>query len=213
MLGTYRVGSPLLNVTANRSHPGGVATVKWDDESVEPDEFTLVKDGVLADFQTTREQAAWLAPYYNKTGTPVHSHGCASTDSALDVTLQNVPNLQLMPGAKAASFDDLVADTEKGLALMNVSVHMDTQQLTGFVLGTMREINKGKLGRFVIGGALDFRTPEFWKSLTALGGSESTRWFGQRTEKGEPSQRSYYSVGAVPAKFKDAAIIDFMRKA
>jgi predicted Zn-dependent protease len=118
-----------------------------------------------------------------------------------------------MPGTRHTSFEDLVAATEKGIALMNVSVHMDTQQLTGFVTGTMREIVKGKLGRFIVGGALDFRTPEFWKSLAALGGPQSTRWFGHRAEKGEPTQSSYYSIGAVPATFKNAAIIDFMRKA
>jgi hypothetical protein len=90
---------------------------------------------------------------------------------------------------------------------------MDAQQLNGLVLGTMREITKGKLGRFILGGALDFRAPEFWKSLAALGGPHTTRWFGQQTEKGEPAQYHYHSVGAVPAKFQNAAIIDFMRKA
>src|SRR5581483_4998956 len=68
MLGHYQVGASLLTVTGNRSDPGGASTVKWDDERVEPDAMTLVKDGVLSDFQTLRETAGWLN---------ARSHGCA----------------------------------------------------------------------------------------------------------------------------------------
>ncbi|HEU4642620.1 MAG TPA: metallopeptidase TldD-related protein, partial [Gemmatimonadaceae bacterium] len=57
MLGSYKAGAPLLTVTANRSQPGALATVRWDDEGVVPESFDLVRDGVLTDFQTTRESA------------------------------------------------------------------------------------------------------------------------------------------------------------
>jgi TldD protein len=214
MLGTYHVGSPLLTVTANRSQAGGAATVKWDDEAVEPEEFTLVKDGVLADYQTTREQATWLTPWYQKTGRAVRSHGCANTMDAQAITLQNAPNLQFMPGAQDVSFDDLVAGTSKGYALLDAGqVMMDPQQLNGLIVGTMREIIKGKLGRFVYGSALDVRAPDFWKTLKAIGGAKQTQWFGFQSSKGEPMQSNYHSVGAVPAKFENTAIIDLMRKA
>jgi TldD protein len=213
MLGTYQMGSPLLTVTANRSHVGGAATVQWDDEAVVPDEFAIVNKGVLVDYQTTREQAAWLAPYYAKTGKPVRSHGCASTQSAVDVTLQNAPNLQLQPGQQDVTFADLVANTEKGIAVLDLMATMDSQRLNGIGLGTMREITKGKLGRRIVNGAITFRAPELWKNLTGLGGPTSTRWFGMRSRKGEPVQSNVHSVGAVPAKFANTAIIDYTRKA
>jgi TldD protein len=209
MAGTYQVGSPLLTVTANRSHPGGAATVRWDDEGVVPEEFTLVREGIVTDFQTTREQAAWLAPYYAKMGKPVRSHGCAGAPSGINVTLQQPPNLRIHGGAKDLSFDDLVAGTDKGIAVLGLNLMMDAQRLNGIGFGTFREIKNGKIGRFLAGGVLGVRTPELWKNLTALGGDASTRWYGMRREKGEPEQRTVHGVGAVPAKFANVAVVNF----
>ncbi len=60
MAGTLAVASPLITIAANRSLPTGAATAQWDDEGVVANETVLVRDGILADFQTTRESAsAW----------------------------------------------------------------------------------------------------------------------------------------------------------
>jgi TldD protein len=214
MLGTYPIGSSLLNVTANRSHPGGCATVKWDDEAVVPDDFTLVQDGVLMDYQTTRAQVNTLESYYSKINRPLRSHGCASSESGSTITMENLPNVQMMPGAKDTTFEELVRDTGKGVALVAVqAVPMDPQQLNGMAFGSLREIRNGKLGRFLTGAAVEFRAPNLWKSLDAIGGPSSTRWIGLQSWKGEPRQSTFHSVGAVPARFKNVAVIDFMRKA
>jgi len=215
MLGSYSYGTPLLTVTANRSRPGGAATVRWDDEGVVPEEFALVREGTLTDFQTTREQAAWLAPAYGKTGRPVRSNGCAngSWDAAC-VPLDHPPNLVMAPGGRAATFDDLVAGTEKGYAVLSAdAVLMDAQQLNGLAMGTIREITRGKLGRLVYSGALDIRAPELWKSLDAVGGPGTSESLGVWSTKGEPTQNSVFTVEAVPAKFKGVPVIDMMRKA
>jgi len=213
MLGTQVVASPQVQITANRSLPGGVATVQWDDEGVVPEPFTLVSKGLLVDYQTTREQAAWLAPYYQRAGLPVRSHGCAAASTALDLTMQQAPNLALMPGSGTATFESLVAGVEKGIALLDLSVSMDQQQLNGIGSGTMREIVHGKLGRFINGGALVFRAPELWKSVSALGGVGTQRWYGRARGKGEPGQQMDYSVGAVPAAIPQLSLIDATRKA
>jgi TldD protein len=213
MLGTYQVGSPLLTVKANRTLPGGAATVKWDDEGVEAEESTLVDKGILTDFQTTREQAAWLAPYYQRTGKPVRSRGCAGAESAMDVTIQHAPNLVMMPGAADISFDDMVAGTKKGIAVLSISSVMDQQSLNGMGRGAMREIDNGKLGKFIRGGAIVFRAPEFWRSLAAIGGAKSSMLQGHARGKGQPRQTSTHSVAAVPGKATQVAIIDALRKA
>jgi TldD protein len=188
--------------------------VKWDDEGVVPDEFTLVKDGILVDYQTTRDQVAWLAPYYEKAGRPMRSHGCAMASDASQITMQNLPNLQMMPDTRETSFTDLVTGTKKGVALLDVAfIMMDPQQLNGTVVGTVREIKNGKLGRVLNGAALVFRAPELWKSLDAIGGASSTCWSGRMSFKGQPMQQTMHSVGAVPARFKNAGITDFTRKA
>jgi len=212
-LGTLQVASPLVSVSANRSHPTGLATVRWDDEGVVPEDFTLVKDGVLVDYQTTREQAAWLEPYYQRIGHPVRSHGCANAGSALFITMQHVPNLALTPGRADTTFDDLVAGTEKGIAILSCNPSMDQQVLNGLGYCTMREIKRGKLGRYLHGGALMFRAPELWKNVVGLGGPKSMQWFGMGRGKGQPGQGTYHSVGAVPAKVTQLSIIDPGRKA
>ena len=69
------VAAPCISLTANRATPHGLTTVPWDDEGVACQAFPLITKGVLVDdYQTTREQAAWLAPWYTQHGLPIQSH-------------------------------------------------------------------------------------------------------------------------------------------
>jgi TldD protein len=190
-----------------------LATVKWDDEGVEPDEFMLVDQGVLVDYQTTREQAPWLAPWYQKQGKPVRSHGCAGADSALSITMQHAPNLVLGPGSDHVTFDDLVSDTKKGLAVLGAETKTDFQQRNGVVRGVVREIVNGKLGDMVGGLVALFNTTELLKNLLAIGGADSAAQFAASDLKGQPTQGTSHSVRAVPAKFANVSFIDPRRKA
>jgi TldD protein len=216
MLGSYQVGAPLLNVTANRSTPGCLGTVQWDDEAVVPDTFALVTNGILTDFQTTREQAAWLAPYYTKANRPVTSHGCASSESALFETMQTLPNVQVMPGAKEHSLEDLIAGVDHGIVMTSMNarfgIAMDQQQSSGVLHGTMRKIVKGKLGPYTYPNCVPmFHAPQFWKGLTAIGGPSSTEWSPVTYRKGQPEQMCYASAGGVPGRFNQVPFIDFFR--
>lgn len=216
MLGSYKAGAPLLTLTAERSRPGSLATVKWDDEGVTPEPFTLVKDGVLTDYQTTRESAAWLAPWYAKRGVPVRSHGCAAAPTALDVTTQHTPNLTLHPAATEAGYEDLLAGISDGIAVRALRVSMDWQRSSGFASApglTMYQVKRGKRVAMLTGAGILFRSSELWRGLVALGGPKSVVAAGGQSEKGEPSQTTGYSVHAPPAVFKDVTIIDATRKA
>jgi TldD protein len=149
ILGRYRLGTPALTVTANRSEPGGVATVRWDDDGVTPDQFTLVQDGIVQDYQTTREQVAWLDEWYRSTRRPSRSHGCANSASAAFCPLQARPNLVMAPGRAEATFEDLVADTPRGLAIEAGDLIMESRYLSGVIAGDVRgrvyEITNGKI--------------------------------------------------------------------
>lgn len=229
MLGTFHVTSPLVTVTANRSMPYGLATVKWDDEGVEPQSFPLIKRGVLVDYQTTREQAAWLAPYYQKSGMPVRSHGCAAATDALAVTLQHPPNFTLEPTASDVSLDALIGSVANGLLVEQGSVVQADAQVRNAVLSSprIRQIKNGRIGPLLVGGAILFNTIDFWKNLTALGGA-STRAvvpfssFPYRGEigqlfgmpvKGQPAQLTSHSAQAVAAVIANQPAIDLARKA
>jgi TldD protein len=212
-LGTYQAAAPLINVTANRSMSRGLATVKWDDEGVTPEDFSLVRDGVLVDYQTTREQARWLAPWYEKQGSAVRSHGCAAAESALFITMQQMPNLVLEPGTHEVGFADLVADTKQGLAVMKGSAATDFQAGNGTIHGVIREITNGRLGPVLTGLECLFNTTQLWKSIAVLGGRASTEQYPAQTEKGEPLQTTSFSVRAVPAKIAGVDFIDPRRRA
>jgi TldD protein len=213
MVGGYTAGASLLNVSANRSEPGACASVRWDDEGCEPDTFALVKDGILVDFQTTRESAGWLKSYYDRSGKPFRSHGCATCTTAVDAPLQRSPNLMMAPGREALDFDDLVAGVATGLAVRSASVDMDFQHLSGMVQGAVYQVKRGKRVARISGAALLIRAPELWKGLLALGGAASARRYGAYSDKGEPAQRTYHSVTAVPAAFKQLTLIDAERRA
>jgi TldD protein len=213
MLGSYQAGGPILNVTANRTEPGGCATTKWDDEGVLPDEFAIVKNGVLADFQTTRESAGWLKDIYAKEGKPVRSHGCAISPTALDAPLQHAPNLVLTGGRERLDFDALVGRLSKGMAIKNAGISTDFQNLNGVARGRFFEVKGGKLVARITGAGVLFRAPELWKGLMAVGGAASARRYGISTTKGEPTQSSYHSVTAVPGMFQQLTVVDALRKA
>lgn len=223
MLGTYRVSSPLVTLSATRSLPGGAATVKWDDEGVEPIDTTLVTRGTLTDFQTTRESASWLAPYYQKVGRAVRSSGGAGADRATTPTKTWPANYVLAHDATHdTSFDDLVANTKTGYAVKGGSARADFQCLNGWASGNIvYEIRNGKLGNTIMGAQVLFRAPEFWKNVSAIGGVSSAETVGARSGSQAALrllglQSAYtipHSVRAVPAQVSGLAVVDARRRA
>jgi TldD protein len=214
MLGSHQVGVPALTLTANRNERGAAGTVRWDDEGVESEEFTLVRDGILADFQTTRESASWLAEYYRGTGRAVRSHGCAVAPSALEIPLQHVPNLRLAAGPDHLDFDSAIAGVKSGLAVRGLVVDVDFQGGAGLGRsGLVYEIKGGQRVARVVGAGFLFRSAELWKDVVALGGHGSVQRFGMMARKGEPAQATYHSVAAPPVVFGQFTVIDPTRKA
>lgn len=214
MLGTFKVGSPLLTVTTNRSMPQGAATVKWDDEGVAPSEATLVKDGILADYQTTREAASWIASYYNRVGMPVRSNGCACVFGSAP-PMQRTPNLVMRPGTQNVTFEDLVKDTKRGLAVLGGGmIRTDFQALNGtFRYGRVYEVINGKLGTPIDNALVEYRAPEFWRNLKAIGGAQSAAPFGiEHWEDEKDDNRTPHTVSAVPAKVTGVAVADQWRR-
>lgn len=214
-LGT-QIASPQVNVTADRTTPTAVATAKWDDDGVMTENFPLVTKGILVDYQTTREQAAWLTPWYQKQGRPIRSHGCAGAEDALTPTIQHTPNLILQPGSNSLDFEQLVTGLEHGLVVQELDPHMDFQVSTGHAgVAGIIEVHHGKPTAHLRGGAqILFRATELWKNVEAVGGVGSLQWaISGLSRKGEPSQLTEFSIAAVPARVKQLAFIDPMKKA
>ena len=56
-VGKLKYGSKLMNITADRTMPGGMATIGFDDDGVKTTQFPIVRDGILVGLQTNRETA------------------------------------------------------------------------------------------------------------------------------------------------------------
>ena len=216
MLGSLKYGPEFMNVQGDRSQEGGLSTVGWDDDGVKPNDFLIVKNGVLNDYQTTREQAAWLDWWYKKQGTETRSHGCAYAQSWADVQFQRMPNVSLLPGERDLVWDDLIAATDRGIAIVgDGSFSIDQQRFNAQFGGqTYWEIKGGKIVGMLKDVAYQIRTPDFWNSMDMLGGRRSYQLGGSFFDgKGQPGQVNAVSHGSVPARFRNVNVINTGRKA
>jgi TldD protein len=216
MLGTLKYGPEFMNVQGDRSQPGSLSAVGWDDEGVRPDEFLIIKNGIFNDYQTTREQAPWLDWWYERQGQEMRSHGCSYAQSWADVQFQRMPNVSLLPGEQNHSWDDLIAATDRGIAIVGEgSFSIDQQRYNAQFGGQVfHEIRGGKIVGMLKDVAYQLRTPEFWNSMDMLGGRDSYEMGGAFNDgKGQPSQSNAVSHGCVPARFRNVNVINTGRRA
>jgi TldD protein len=216
VLGKLKFGSSLMNIRGDRSQPGSLGAIGWDDEGVKPESFDIVKNGVFVDYHTTREQAPLLADYYKRTGRPVRSHGCSYAQTWADVQFQRMPNVSLLPGEKDHSWDDLIAATDRGIAIVgDGSFSIDQQRYNAQFGGQLfYEIKGGKIVGMLKDVAYQMRTPEFWGALDMIGGKKSYHMGGAFGDaKGQPSQSNAVTHGCVPSRFRNINVINTGRKA
>jgi TldD protein len=211
MLGKLRYGPELMNVRGDRSQPTGCATIGYDDEGVKPEDFDIIRNGILVDYQTTREQASWLAWWYEKQGRPVRSHGTSNAESWSGVQFQRMPNVSLMPGERELSWQDIIAATDRGIAIIgDGSWSIDQQRYNAQFGGQMcYEIRGGKTVGLLKDVAYQLRTPDFWSSMDMIGGKASYALGGAFNDgKGEPGQSNTVSHGCVPSRFRQINVIN-----
>src|SRR2546423_8057448 len=216
MLGKFRYGPEFMNIQGDRSQEGACATIGYDDEGVKPETFLIIKNGVVNDYQTTREQAAWLKWWYDQQGKPARSHGCSNADSWGTVQFQRMPNVSLLPGAKDIGYDDLIAATDRGIAIEgDGSFSIDQQRYNAQFGGQVfHEIRNGKIVGQLKDVAYQMRTPDFWNSMDMIGGQKSYFLGGAFNDgKGQPPQSNAVSHGSVPSRFRNINVINTGRKA
>ena len=215
VLGTLRYGPDFMNVRGDRSEPGACATIGYDDEGVAPEDFLIVKNGILNDYQTTREQASWLAWWYEKQGKPVRSHGNSNASSWSSVQFQRMPNVSLMPGERDLGWEDLIAATDRGIAIVgDGSFSIDQQRYNAQFGGQVfHEIRGGKIVGMLKDVAYQMRTPDFWNAMDMIGGKASYQLGSAVNDgKGQPAQSNAVSHGCVPSRFRQINVINTGRE-
>ncbi|MGQ0650112.1 MAG: TldD/PmbA family protein [Gemmatimonadaceae bacterium] len=216
-LGKLKFGSPLMNVRGDRSQHGSLSACGWDDEGQKPDEFLIVDQGVLVNYHAiTRMQAPFLDWWYQQRGRPVRSQGCSYSQSWADVQFERMPNVSLLPGDKEQGFEDIIASTDRGIAIVgDGSFSIDQQRYNAQFGGQLfYEVRGGKITGMLKDVAYQIRTPEFWAAMDMLGGRASYELCGAFGDaKGQPSQSNAVSHGCVPTRHRQINVINTGRTA
>jgi TldD protein len=202
-LGRFRYGSKWINIVADRTQPYGMGTIGYDDDGVPSQRWHLIREGIFVDYQTTREQVAWIPG--------MRSHGCAHADSWSSVVFQRMPNVSLDPLDSRLTQDALMADIQDGILIVGPGSFSIDQQRYNFQFGgqVFWEIKNGKKGRMLRDVAYQARTPDFWNSCDGVAGRPEYLLCGVFNDgKGEPGQMNPVSHGCPPARFRQVNVIN-----
>ncbi|WP_305806012.1 TldD/PmbA family protein [Stenotrophomonas sp. YIM B06876] len=202
----FQYGSDKVTIIADKTQPGSLGAVGYDDEGVKTKQWDLIRDGKLVDFQTIRDQAHILGK--------TESDGCCYADSWSSVQFQRMANVSLAPGKTPLSVAELVKDVENGIYIIgDGSFSIDQQRYNAQFGGQLfYEIKDGKITRMLEDVAYQIRTPEFWNACTAVADERDYRLGGSFFDgKGQPGQVSAVSHGSSTARFNGINVINTAR--
>lgn len=200
---SFNYGSKIVNIFADKTQPGSLGAVGYDDEGVQCKRWDLVKDGVLVNYQAIRDQVHILGQN--------ESHGCCYAQSWSDVQFQRMPNVSLAPGKDPYAIDQMIKDVEKGIYIVGRGSYSIDQQRYNFQFGgtLYYEIKNGQVTGMLNDVAYQSNTQEFWNSCTKICDERDYRLFGSFFDgKGQPSQVSAVSHGSSTARFNGVNVIN-----
>ncbi|MCX2779141.1 TldD/PmbA family protein [Microbulbifer thermotolerans] len=205
--GKFQYGSDKVNIFADKTQPGSLGAVGYDDEGVKTKRWDLIKNGILVNYQAIRDQVHMLDQK--------ESHGCCYADSWSSVQFQRMPNVSLAPGEKKYSPKDMIRDVEKGIYIIGRGSYSIDQQRYNFQFGgqLFYEIKNGEIVGQVEDVAYQSNTQEFWNACSAICDSSDYRLGGTFFDgKGQPSQVSAVSHGCSTARFDKVNVINTKRR-
>ncbi len=205
--GNFKYGSPEVTIFADKTQPGSLGAVGFDDEGVPCKRWDLIKDGILVNYEKTRDQAHIIGQK--------ESDGCSYADNWSSVQFQRMPNVSLAPGKKALSVDEMIKGVEKGIYIVGNGSFSIDQQRYNFQFGgqLFYEIKDGKIEGMLRDVAYQSNTQEFWNSCTAVCDEKDYALGGSFFDgKGQPGQVSAVSHGSSTARFNKVNVINTARK-
>ncbi|SDK52259.1 TldD protein [Nonomuraea maritima] len=206
-LGELVYGSPVMNVTGDRTVTHGLATIGYDDEGVQGQSFDIIRDGVLVGYQLDRRMA--LMKGFGR------SNGCAFADSPGHMPIQRMANVSLAPAPGGPSTDELIAGVERGLYIVgDKSWSIDMQRYNFQFTGQRAyKITNGRLDGQVRDFAYQATTTDFWRSMEAVGGPRTYVLGGAfNCGKGQPGQVAPVSHGCPSALFRGVRILNTVQE-
>jgi TldD protein len=207
-LGTLQYGSPIMNVTGDRTAEHGLSTIGYDDEGVAAQRWDIVKDGVFVGYQVDRNMA-------RRRGLP-RSNGCAFADSPAHVQIQRMANVSLQPAPDGPSTEEIIAGVERGIYVVGDKSWSIDMQRYNFQFTGQRfyRIEGGRLAGQLRDVAYQATTTDFWGSMARVGGPQTYVLGGaMNCGKAQPGQTAPVSHGCPSALFENIAILNTVQEA
>ena len=204
---SFKYGSPMVNFFADKTQPGSLGAVEYDDEGVKTKRWDLVKDGILVNYQAIRDQVHILGED--------ESHGCCYADHWSSVQFQRMPNVSLSPGTRPLTPAEMIAGVEKGIYIVGDGSYSIDQQRYNFQFGgqLFYEIGNGKITGMLKDVSYQSNTQEFWNSVTAICDNRDYRLGGSFGDgKGQPGQSSAVSHGSSTTRVDGVNVINTARR-
>ena len=205
--GDFKYGSPNVHIVADKIQPGTLGAVGYDDEGVPCKQWDLIKEGILVNYQKTRDQAHIIGQKA--------SDGCSYSDGWNDVQFQRMPNVSLQPGKESLTTAEMIKGVERGIYIVGDGSFSIDQQRYNFQFGGQMfyEIKNGEIVGMLRDVAYQSNTQEFWNSCVAVCGKDDYNVGGSFFDgKGQPEQTSAVSHGASTARFNKINILNTARK-
>ncbi|MET9067464.1 TldD/PmbA family protein [Streptosporangium sandarakinum] len=206
-LGSLVYGSPVMNVTGDRTVEHGLATVGYDDEGVATREFDIVSGGILTGYQLDRRMALLKG-----LGA---SNGCAFADSPGHMPMQRMANVSLRPADGGPSTEELISGVDRGIYVVGDKSWSIDMQRYNFQFTGQRfyRIENGRLAGQLRDVAYQATTTDFWRSMEAVGGPQTYVLGGAfNCGKGQPGQIAAVSHGCPSALFRGVRILNTLKE-
>ncbi len=203
----FNYGSKLVNIIADKTQAGSLGAVGYDDEGVGTKKWNIVENGILVNYQATRDQAHILGLK--------ESQGCCYADSWSDVQFQRMPNISLQPGKTPLTPAEMIKNVEKGIYIVGDGSYSIDQQRYNFQFSgqLFYEIKNGKIAGMLKDVAYQSNTQEFWNSCSAICDARDYRLGGTFFDgKGQPEQVSAVSHGSATTRFNGINVLNTARK-
>lgn len=198
--GTFRYGSPHVNLVADNCEPETLAATGYDDDGVACQTWDIVREGIFVGYCTNRE----VAPNIGE----ARSRGSNRADSWGSVPIVRIANIGLEPGK--ATLDELLADVKRGIYIEGHGSYSIDQRRYNFQFGgdAFWLIENGKRTHMVRDVVYHGMTPEFWGSCDGVADRSHRRRYGFITcGKGQPGQSGWMTHPASHARFRNVNVI------
>ncbi|MBQ03476.1 hypothetical protein CL673_02030 [Candidatus Bathyarchaeota archaeon] len=197
-IGKMWFGSELVNIVADATMEGGHGTFGFDDEGVPAKKTYLIKNGILAGLQSSRETAA-EAGFEESSGQYLGTYG-------YDKPVVRMTNLNLLPGEWKK--DELVEDTRNGILMSGYRTEIFDQRRTTFGFGAQKswKIEKGELTTMYRDPTYYGVTLPFWRSCDGISKDNWGLGYGGGCGKCRPGQSGRVGHFCSTARFNDVFV-------